>query len=212
MPQTVTIQPPPPAPAPQAPGRDLGNVIRGAVDDALAGALAPARDALEREIQQMQLQRDALRTALDNAPNRAARQGIQRELSRVENRIQEAEVGLEKLNERLTTHDGPRIAEVGFAPRVPQNQFPDNFNPAPMVIAIMGILFIGFPIALTLSRMLWKRTTNAPPPPLNVETTRRFDRLEQSVDAIAIEVERISENQRYLTRLLGESSKQKLGS
>src|SRR5688500_14473957 len=35
----------------------------------------------------------------------------------------------------------------------------------------------------------------------------RFDRLEQAIDAIAVEVERVAEGQRYTTRLLsGESS------
>jgi hypothetical protein len=33
-----------------------------------------------------------------------------------------------------------------------------------------------------------------------------MERLEQAVDAIAIEVERISEGQRYMTRLLSEGS------
>ena len=75
-----------------------------------------------------------------------------------------------------------------------------------MIIAIMSILFIGFPLAITFARILWRRTSNAPvaSPQMNAESTRRFDRIEQSVDAIAIEVERISENQRYLTKLLAE--------
>ena len=36
--------------------------------------------------------------------------------------------------------------------------------------------------------------------------TARMERLEQAVDAIAIEVERVSEGQRYMTRLLTEGS------
>lgn len=34
----------------------------------------------------------------------------------------------------------------------------------------------------------------------------RFDRLEEAIDAMAIEVERVSESQRYATRLLNERS------
>ena len=34
--------------------------------------------------------------------------------------------------------------------------------------------------------------------------TPRFDRLEQAVDAIAIEVERVSEGQRFVTKVLTE--------
>jgi hypothetical protein len=47
---------------------------------------------------------------------------------------------------------------------------------------------------------------------------RRLDRLEQSVDAIAVEMERVGESQRFLTKLMaeriaanGDSSDQKRG-
>jgi hypothetical protein len=79
-----------------------------------------------------------------------------------------------------------------------------------MVATAGGILFVAFPLTLAIVRFIWKRSSSAPAPAITAEQTRRFDRHEQSVDAIAIEVERISENQRYLTKLLGET-KQKQG-
>ena len=208
MPQTVVSAPaPPPTPAPQQP-RDFGDAISKAVDDALAGALAPARAGLQAEIAAMRAERQALSAALDATTDRSARRELERQIDRLDQRIEKAEEGLAKIEQRLTTRDGPGTAVVGVpqTPRLPPME--PSFDPAPMVIAVVGILFVGFPIALTIARLLWKRATNAPPPALNAETTRRFDRLEQSVDAIAIEVERISENQRYLTRLLGESKQQ----
>jgi hypothetical protein len=39
---------------------------------------------------------------------------------------------------------------------------------------------------------------------LHPETTARIERIEQAVDAIAIEIERISEGQRFTTRLLSD--------
>jgi hypothetical protein len=36
------------------------------------------------------------------------------------------------------------------------------------------------------------------------EMSARMERIEQALDSIAVEVERISENQRYTTRLLAE--------
>jgi len=41
-------------------------------------------------------------------------------------------------------------------------------------------------------------------PPTAPESTERLERIEQAVDAIAIEVERVSEGQRFVTRLLSE--------
>lgn len=39
------------------------------------------------------------------------------------------------------------------------------------------------------------------------ELASRLERMEQSIDSIAIEVERISEGQRFTTRLLSEGTK-----
>lgn len=41
-------------------------------------------------------------------------------------------------------------------------------------------------------------------PQIPAEVASRLERIEQSVDAIAVEVERISEGQRFTTRLLSE--------
>jgi hypothetical protein len=43
------------------------------------------------------------------------------------------------------------------------------------------------------------------------EDARRMDQLQNSVDAIAVEIERISENQRYVTKALSEGT-QPIGS
>ncbi|MEO7964689.1 MAG: hypothetical protein ABIT38_12380 [Gemmatimonadaceae bacterium] len=42
--------------------------------------------------------------------------------------------------------------------------------------------------------------------PQTYEIASRLDRMEQAIDSIAVEVERISEGQRFTTRLLSERS------
>ncbi len=59
------------------------------------------------------------------------------------------------------------------------------------------IIALGTPIVRTLARWLEGRGRTGP----GAASTQRFDRLEQAVDAVAIEVERISEAQRYFTKL-----------
>ena len=58
---------------------------------------------------------------------------------------------------------------------------------------------IGVPIARAYAR----RMENAPAMP--PELAERMQRMEQAIDAIAVEVERISEGQRFATKLLSES-------
>jgi hypothetical protein len=41
-------------------------------------------------------------------------------------------------------------------------------------------------------------------PAMRVRFRERLERIEQGMDAIAIEVERVSEGQRFVTRLLSE--------
>ena len=48
--------------------------------------------------------------------------------------------------------------------------------------------------------------------PKDVEIASRMERMEQALDSIAIEVERISENQRFTTKLLTEREHQRISS
>ncbi|HJU72662.1 MAG TPA: hypothetical protein VJ717_02875 [Gemmatimonadaceae bacterium] len=67
-------------------------------------------------------------------------------------------------------------------------------------------------IVLTFARMWFKhqeRKTNAHALGSTGNLDQRLDRIEQAVDAIAVEVERLSEGQRFATRLLSESAARK---
>lgn len=46
-----------------------------------------------------------------------------------------------------------------------------------------------------------------PPPTLDRQDSERLERLEHAIDAMAVEIERISEGQRFTTKLLAERSK-----
>lgn len=85
--------------------------------------------------------------------------------------------------------------------------FPPEGIPTQAVDIAMGFFFtiatiaIGFPLARAFARRMDRRSQGG------VEAASlapRFDRMEQAIEAVAIEVERISENQRYTTRILSE--------
>ena len=72
----------------------------------------------------------------------------------------------------------------------------------PVVLFIMaGVTAIGVPIAKAYARRLDREPRQPAIPP---ELVTRLERMEQSLDSIAIEVERISEGQRFTTKLLAE--------
>jgi len=72
----------------------------------------------------------------------------------------------------------------------------------PIVLFIcMAVTAIGVPIARAFARRM-DREQIAPAVPPDLAT--QIERLEHAIDSIAIEVERISEGQRFTTKLLAE--------
>jgi hypothetical protein len=69
----------------------------------------------------------------------------------------------------------------------------------PIVFFISAaVTIIGLPMARAWARRQDRK------PELPSEVTERLARMEQAIDAIAVEVERISEGQRFTTKLLAE--------
>jgi hypothetical protein len=77
-----------------------------------------------------------------------------------------------------------------------------------MAMAIVPITAIGWPLARAYARRVEAGQTNAHVP---LEVTARLERMEQAIDSIAVEVERISEGQRFTTKLLSERTAQSPG-
>lgn len=69
------------------------------------------------------------------------------------------------------------------------------------VLSVIGLLML-FPLVIARARRIWKQA--AAPRGLPVAAEGRLERIEQAVDAIAVEVERVSEGQRFVTKLLSE--------
>jgi hypothetical protein len=66
----------------------------------------------------------------------------------------------------------------------------------------VAVIALGIPIIRALSRRFIDRPSA--PPAIAGDVGPRLERIEQAVDAIAIEVERISEAQRFQTRIMTE--------
>ena len=66
----------------------------------------------------------------------------------------------------------------------------------------VGATIVGLPIARAFARRIDRQSSRTPSLP--PETAARLERMEQAIDAIAVEVERISEGQRFTTKLLSD--------
>ena len=77
-----------------------------------------------------------------------------------------------------------------------------------VVIAIaffimLAFIAVGLPVARAIARRM-DRQGSATPAPFPSDVSDRIERIEHAVEAIAIEVERVSEGQRFTTKLLSE--------
>lgn len=82
---------------------------------------------------------------------------------------------------------------------------PGELIPIVMFICV-AVTAIGVPIARAFAKRVERGPSLAPP--MSPEVQARLERMEQALDSIAIEVERISEGQRFTTKLLAERNNQ----
>jgi hypothetical protein len=86
--------------------------------------------------------------------------------------------------------------------------FPPGFIPHEAVQIVqsffitVAVIALGIPVLRAFTRRFVDRPPVTPVLAANVEN--RLERIEQAVEAVAIEIERISESQRFLTKLMAE--------
>jgi hypothetical protein len=68
--------------------------------------------------------------------------------------------------------------------------------------AMIATIFVGTPIAKAYARRLDRQPAQLPN---QTEMIARLERIEQSLEAVAMEVERIAEGQRFTTKLLSDA-------
>jgi hypothetical protein len=137
---------------------------------------------------------------LNQAHDATAIRGLEARLALLDARQLQLESDIQQTGEALTSPAAGVLATTVSPP-----VFAGLGTKEVMTLSILSIILIAFPLAFGFARALWKRAARpGPPPAVFTETAQRLERLEASVDAIAIEIERISEGQRFVTKLLSE--------
>src|SRR5262245_11056756 len=107
-------------------------------------------------------------------------------------------------HQRRWDRNGNTIRAAGG--RQPQRRTSKLMNiPGELIPIVLFICIAAMVIGVPLVKAFAKRIENQPrdlrlPP----DVTMRLERMENAIDAIAVEVERISEGQRFTTKLLSE--------
>ncbi|HVA58416.1 MAG: hypothetical protein WBQ26_10675 [Gemmatimonadaceae bacterium] len=90
--------------------------------------------------------------------------------------------------------------QVILPPGIPDNAIPI----VGIVFGTIMIMVIATPIIRAVIRAVERRTTPPTAETLPPDLDARLDRIEQAVDSIAVEIERVAESQRFLTKLQTE--------
>jgi hypothetical protein len=206
------MQTPPPT-APQAPGVTVVQLPAPAGspywvsprNPAEYEALVRARSQLSEQVISARERRTELAKQYENASG-ANRTGLAAQLEVLDNRIVQIESDIAQSGRALAAAPPSAYTAITAPPRGPFGRGPfSGIDRGPATaLSFAAILFVFAPMALAASRLMWRRATRPAVAPGPTDMSARFDRLEQAVDAIAIEIERVSEAQRFMTRIMTE--------
>ena len=182
----TTVQAPPPP----------GTILRP-LTGAEREAIQEARSQLSDQLISAANRRQNLAEQLTEVPPEA-RPGIIERMRVLDERIVQIETDIATTGRQLTQFTTQPLPPTPRVMGVPEEAF----------VPLAGVLtiFVLAPIALAFARLMWKRATSiGRMPARDPRDAERMERLEQAVDAIAIEIERVGESQRYQARLLAEA-------
>jgi hypothetical protein len=183
---------------PAPPGTPQAVQITGS-PAAIYRALRDQREILGDQLNTLQEQRRDLQREFDNtSSSNPGRAGIANRMQAIDGRIEE-------LDKQISRSD-QAVAQAAGVPgaTVPPPQAPRRNGPDPdMVVGLSFFAAFIFlvPMSIAYARRIWRRSarTEVTLPPQVVE---RMEAIEQGLEAVALEVERIGEGQRFLTQAM----------
>jgi hypothetical protein len=208
---TMQEQQTPQAPAaPPSTGRPVV-VVRGAPG---AGTLTISTPMSARELNALKAQRSELSDQLQSVDGRRSKllsqlrstgdptavKGLEDRLALLDKRQLQLESDLATTGQQLSSVPAGLVASTA-GPAM----FAGLGSGQVTAVSIIAIIFVLGPLAVGFAKTLFKSASRPGlPPQALTETAQRLERLEGAVDSIAIEIERISEGQRFVTKILSE--------
>jgi hypothetical protein len=191
------IPTPPPVPGvPGVPG--FQTAFQTGATTSLDQLVARSAD-LQRQLSSLRAQQSELRR-LGQSSDNAVRSATREQLGQVNMQAAQVRTELASVNAAIRS-----ALPQGVAGTTTQPENNNRGNVPGEAIAAMSVVFmlaVLMPISIAFARRIWRRGSS--PKQAEDVVSPRLDRLENAVDAIAIEIERISEGQRFVTKVMTE--------
>ena len=146
----------------------------------------------------LQAQWDGLHSQLNAMlKNNPARPGVQQKWADVGVQIAQVKGDIAFREARISQLRG--VPDAGTSD--PAGPFSRPIDPnVAFPAATVLLMVLGLPVSIAWARRIFRGRPQAPAP--RPEDTMRLEQIERAIDTVAIEVERISEGQRFVTRIL----------
>jgi prefoldin subunit 5 len=166
---------------------------------AIYEALRNQRSELANQLENLEDKRRDLSQRLEEPTiSSADKKGLEQRITEIDGRISTLDKSIADAEAQIA-----RAAAVPGAV-VPPKPIPREGPPEEaFVLGGMFIIIVLLPLSIAMARRIWRRGV-ATITKLPAELAERLTRIEQGMDAVAMEVERIGEGQRYMSRLFAE--------
>lgn len=198
--QTPT-PPTPPTPAITATPAIAGAPRQGPGSPAdIYEAFRNQRGELGRQLERLEDQRSNISSELRQPDlNPVDQRALEQRLTSIDQRIATTEKAIADADALVAKAAATPGAVIPPPPPLPRSGPPDEAY----VLGALFMVVVLLPITIAFARRIWRRSA-AVVTKLPQDIYDRFARVDQSLDAIAVEVERIGEGQRFLTKMQTE--------
>ena len=184
----------------QAVAQSMGRTQAGAGQ---ADQIKAVREALRFELAQLEERRDDISSQLQNPMvNGANRAGLERRIQQIDSRIAVLEAQAGELDAALARASGTAVTVQPARPSRSANARGGEDDPF-IIIGALFMLCVALPLSIAYARRIWRRSGDALAA-IPGDIAARLSRIEQNVDTVALEVERIGESQRFITKAFSE--------
>lgn len=164
-------------------------------------AFRAQRRELGRQLESLENDRQGMASQVEQTDVSAAvKKGLEQRITAIDARIADVDKQIAVSDAQVA-----RSASVpGAAVEMPE---PRREGPPEEAFFLMGMIIVFgiFPIAIAYSRRIWRRSAKVITT-IPQELTDRLMRVEQTVESTAVEIERIGEGQRFMTRVMTEGT------
>ena len=157
------------------------------------------RRELTNQLEGLQSTRESISDQLQELPSASP------ERSALEARLTDVDKRISSVDQMLAANamQTAQAAAIPGAVVEPPQYVPQGVPQEAWVMGGIFLVLVIFPLAVALARRIWRRSA-ATVTTFPKELVERLQRMEHSIEATSIEVERIGEGQRFLTRLFTE--------